>query len=57
MCFLICFVPFLAHLLENDPKPETPAGLANWTSPYVSFRFTLLHVPPHDIINSGGTVR
>lgn len=39
-CFLVCFIPFPANLLESDPKPETPEALADQTRPYVSFRFS-----------------
>lgn len=57
MCFLVCFIPVLDDLLKNDPKPKAPEAVANWAMAYVSLRFTHSNTPPHNIINSDGTVR
>lgn len=39
MCFLVSPIPFLANILEKNPKPKAPEVLANQTRSYMSFRF------------------
>lgn len=55
MCFLVCFIPFLARLLENDPKHLKLLLIGQGLMCHLDL--LILHIPPHDIINSGGTVR